>query len=72
MILEIVFGVLGALIGFVVSKHTHDEALNQQYRKTVEQVDADMRRELEINRNLVESLRADVAHYRRLYNESKQ
>lgn len=64
MILELVFGILGAGIGFTISTTIRDERKEERYRLTVAQIDEQMRKDLEYYKNLSNSLREDVKHYR--------
>jgi len=64
MILELVFGILGAGIGFTISTTIRDERKEEKYRLTVSQIDEQMRKDLEYYKNLSNSLREDVKHYR--------
>jgi hypothetical protein len=64
MILEIVFGAVGMLVGYVISIAARDEEKEEKYRKTLEQVDAVIRKDLEYYKNLSSSLKEDVRYYR--------
>jgi hypothetical protein len=58
--IEIVFlCVLALCIGFVIGKET-----NNKESKTLEQVDAELRKELAIAKNLNESLMQDIRYLR--------
>ena len=64
MILELVFGILGAAIGFTISTAIRDERKEERYRLTVSEIDEQMRKDLEYYKNLSNSLREDVRYYR--------
>jgi len=54
--MEFVFLALGILVGM----NLRAEWMNHQYNKTVDQLDQEMRKDLQLYKNLSESLRQDL------------
>jgi hypothetical protein len=54
--LEFVCIVIGIFVGFTWSHNVREE----KYKKTFDQVDSDVRKELEFHKNLNQSLKMDV------------
>jgi hypothetical protein len=61
--MEFIFLALGILVGM----NLRAEWMNHQYTKTVDQLDQEMRNELQLYKNLSESLKQDL-----LWEKSKQ
>jgi predicted patatin/cPLA2 family phospholipase len=65
MVLEIVFGAVGILVGSVITSAMILDAREEKYQKTLDQLDKELRKDLEYYKNLSESLLHDVQYYRR-------
>ena len=61
MLIEILFTLLGIVVGFNIRQ----ESRLRKENLVLDQVDAQLRKELEIARNLNDSLRLDIADLRR-------
>ncbi len=59
--IEIVFLCIGVFIGIAIK----DEARRSKYNKTYAQVDLEIKKDLELYRNLSESLKQDIVYYKR-------
>jgi hypothetical protein len=59
-----IWGQVGLVLGILIGLNLHDD----KTKKTVEQVDADMRKDLERYRNLSASLLEDVKYWRDRFN----
>lgn len=65
MVLELVFGIVGISVGYVTASAIIDNSCEEKYQKTLDQLDKDLRKDLEYYKNLSESLLHDVQYYRR-------
>jgi hypothetical protein len=65
MVLEIVFGAVGILVGSVITSAMILDAREEKYQKTLDQLDKELRKDLEYYKNLSESLLHDVQYYRK-------
>jgi len=59
--IEIVFLCLGVFIGIAIK----DEVSRSKYNKTYAEVDLEIKKDLELYRNLSESLKQDIVYYKR-------
>jgi len=59
--IEIVFLCIGVFIGIAIK----DEVQRSKYNKTYAQVDLEIKKDLELYRNLSESLKQDMVYYKR-------